>query len=147
MRSRDELGVKERSLNGGSGRRGRGVRSRSRSRGGSRGRGRSRIWHVKELGISCRPCLLGVSLDGVLGKRKVFGKPGPFECGAARVLTPWQGMMRSKSHPATVLASFAITLRKAEIRNRCMNVRKRKIRTPCSYSHSRRSSCGTPCRD
>lgn len=83
--------------------------------------GRSRIWSAEELGVDGRPGLLGVSLNGVLGKRSVHEPGTLLGYGVARVLTPWQGMMRSKSHPATVLASFVIALMKAEIRNQSVN--------------------------
>jgi len=113
MSRRDEPGVKERSFGSG------GCLSS-----GFRSRSRSRIWHVKELGVSCCPGFLGLSLDRVLGKREVFGEPGLFEHGVPRALTPWQGMMRSKSHPFTILASLAMVLRNAVIRGRSTNGKK-----------------------
>jgi len=56
-------------------------------------------------------------------KKKTFGEPGLFEYSTLRALTPWQGMMRSNSHPATILASLAMALRNAEIRNRSTRMR------------------------
>ena len=120
---------RERSLGGGSGRFCRSLCGRSRSR-------RSRICSAEELGVDGRPGRLGVSIDGVLGKRSVR-EPGSFECGVAKVLTPWQGMMRSKSHPATVLASLAVALKITEVRNQYTNEKKCETRTPYPYSRPR----------